>query len=131
MKDVFLRMLYVGVGGFLGANARYFLGVWIQQHVNGFPAGTLVINITGSFVLGFMVTLGQLLVWDRRWTLLIPIGFIGAYTTFSTFENDSLGLVSDGEWLRLGGYVVGSVLGGFLAVYLGRVCALLLLGRTV
>lgn len=129
MKDTFLQMVYVGLGGFLGANARYFLGVWVQQHVNGFPLGTLVINLTGSFVLGFLTAVIQRLVLGREWTLLLPIGFVGAYTTFSTFENDTLGLVSDGEWGRVVGYVGGSVVGGFIAVYLGRVVGLLLVGR--
>jgi fluoride exporter len=114
-------MLWVGLGGFFGANARYLLSGWVANRLGvSFPYGTYVINLTGSFILGFFLAFAE----DRAWVepslrLLFAVGFVGAYTTFSTFEYESIRLLQQRE-LRLAGlYVIGSVLTGGIAVMLG------------
>ncbi|MCS6777770.1 MAG: fluoride efflux transporter CrcB [Chloroherpetonaceae bacterium] len=124
------KCLIVGLGGFFGANARYLLGVWAgQRWGTDFPYGTLIINITGCFLLGLFATLALRFVWSDQWRLLIAIGFLGAYTTFSTFEYETLQLVAEGSWARALANVLISVSVGFLAAYLG--VALGRLGATV
>jgi len=118
-------VLWVGLGGFLGANARYLLGGWIAARYGTlFPLGTFVINVTGSFILGFFLTLAQERVLIHpNVRLLFAVGFVGAYTTFSTFEYESMRLLQDGELLWALINLVGSVLTGSVAVLAGIILA--------
>lgn len=118
-------VLWVGLGGFLGANARYLLGGWIAARYGTlFPLGTFVINVTGSFILGFFLTLAQERVLIHpNVRLLFAVGFVGAYTTFSTFEYESMRLLQDGELLWSLVNLVGSVLTGGVAVLAGIILA--------
>jgi fluoride exporter len=111
----------IALGGALGSIARYQLAAVIQARVPvGFPWGTFVVNITGCLLMGIVVTLlTERLVVHPNWRFLIPIGFIGAYTTFSTFEFETFRAVSDGAWLIGGLNVVGSVIAGYVALWLG------------
>ena len=85
-----------------------------------FPYGTLIINCTGSFLVGFIITvLAERTHWSPNWHYLIPIGFIGAYTTFSTFEYETFRSIQDGELLVAGLNVTLCVVVGFIAVWLG------------
>lgn len=121
MQEALAKTLWVGLGGFLGANARYWLGGWIQERWGAaFPWSTFVINVSGSFVLGLFMTLvtGRLIVPPAA-RLVVAIGFVGAYTTFSTFEFETLNLVSTGTWLSALGNALGSLVAGFAAVWLG------------
>jgi CrcB protein len=113
----------VGFGGFLGAIARFWLGGFIDQKMGTrFAYGTFVINISGSFLIGFIVTvLTEQTHLNPNWRYLLPIGFIGAYTTFSTFEWEILAAIRDGQFLSAGLNVVLSILLGFIAVWLGLV----------
>jgi CrcB protein len=115
--------LWVGIGGFLGANARYFLGGWIASRLGAaFPYGTFVINITGSFILGFFLAFAQERIWvNPSARLLFAVGFVGAYTTFSTFEYESVRLLQDGELLLGLSYIIGSVIAGAIAAVAGIV----------
>jgi CrcB protein len=117
--------LSVGVGGFLGANARYALGVWLgKQGGTAFPWATLLINVTGSLAIGLLLTiLTEKLVVDPAWRLLLVVGFLGGYTTFSSYTFEALTLAAQGEWLPALGYVLGSNGIGLVAVYLGTVLA--------
>ncbi len=117
--------ILIGVGGFVGAIARYALAVWIGQRWGRiFPLGTFVINVTGSFLIGLLMTLmAERIIENPQWRLLLVVGFLGAYTTFSTFEYETGALLKDGEWLYAGMNVVGSVLVGFIALKLGEVIA--------
>lgn len=116
-----LALFWVGIGGFLGACSRYLLGGWVAQRLGiVFPYGTFVINITGSFILGFFMAFGQ----DRAWVnpglrLFFAVGFLGAYTTFSTFEYESVRLIQEGELLLAIVNLVGSVLAGGIAALSG------------
>jgi CrcB protein len=122
-----VKYLVVGIGGFIGANARFVVGQWAaQKWGTAFPYGTFLINITGSFILGLFATLTLRFAWSDSWRLLIAIGFVGAYTTFSTFEYETLQLVAQGTWARALGNILGSVLCGFAAAYVGVVVARLL-----
>ncbi len=118
----------VGIGGFLGAMARYAVGTYIASRLGvRFPYGTFVINISGCFAIGLVLALFARASVSSNWLYLIPIGFIGAYTTFSTFEYETLRAVQDGQ-LNTGLLNVGlSVVIGFVAVwagaFLGRVLA--------
>jgi len=124
---VWQKYLVVGLGGFIGANARYILGTWIgRRWGTAFPYGTFVINVTGCFILGLFATLALRFAWNDNWRLLIAIGFVGAYTTFSTFEYESLQLVADGSWARALVNILASVVLGFGAAYIGVVAARLL-----
>ncbi len=116
-----MNFLVIGAGGFLGAVTRYLLGSWVQKWGRGFPLGTFCINISGSFLIGLLMTLlTEKLMVDARWRLFLVVGFLGAYTTFSTFEFETGKLFGDGEWLLAGANVVLSVFLGFAAVKLGE-----------
>jgi CrcB protein len=115
--------LMIAIGGALGALARYQLAALIQARVPvGFPWGTFIVNITGCLVMGVATALftDRLLV-HPNWRFLIPIGFIGAYTTFSTFEFETFRAITEGAWLVGGLNVVGSVVAGYVALWLGIV----------
>jgi fluoride exporter len=113
----------VGIGGFVGALARFWLGDVIHQKMGTrFPYGTFVINVSGSFLLGFILTLlTERTHMNPSWRYLVPIGFIGSYTTFSSFEWETLGAVRDGQLMIAGLNVVLSVVAGFIAVWMGIV----------
>jgi fluoride exporter len=115
----------ISIGAVLGANARYFLGGWLSDRFGtGFPLGTLVINVTGSFVIGLVLTLiGERFVVADWWRPLVAIGFLGSYTTFSTFSFETLALAQAGSWGLAALNVLGSVAGSLLGVYLGTVLA--------
>ncbi|HEX4004404.1 MAG TPA: fluoride efflux transporter CrcB [Candidatus Acidoferrales bacterium] len=118
-----MKYLMVGLGGCLGAVLRFWLGGYVSNRMGTrFPYGTFVINITGSFLIGFILTLlAERTHWSPNWRYLIPVGFIGAYTTFSTFEYETLRSLQDGEMLMAGLNVSLSVIVGFAAVWLGVV----------
>jgi CrcB protein len=120
-------MLLLLLGGAIGTYARYALGRWIgsQTWAQGFPYGTLVINVTGSFILGFasVVILERLRPEYQHWYLLVGTGFCGGYTTFSTFEWETFKLVRDGSWALALANVLASVLIGFAGVLLGVILA--------
>ena len=117
--------LWVGLGGFLGANARYALGSWVVNRLGpGFPFHTLLINVTGSLAIGvLLVLLTERIVVDPAWRLLLVVGFLGGYTTFSSYTFEALVLAEQGEWAEAVGYVLGNNGLGLAAVYLGAVLA--------
>ena len=120
------RFLAVGAGGFLGAIARYALGLLVARLWSGeFPLATFLINVSGSFVLGFFMALSaERLGIDPAWRLLVATGFVGAYTTFSTFEYETHRLVDAGSTVWAATYVLASVVVGFLALRLGAAMSL-------
>ena len=113
----------VGLGGFFGSIARFWLGSYITYRMGArFPYGTFVINMSGSFLIGLVVTLlAERAHWNPNLLYLIPIGFIGAYTTFSTFEIEAFHSVRNGDLLIAFLNVILSVTVGFFAVWLGVV----------
>jgi len=115
-----LKYVVVGIGGFLGAVTRYALGVYIGSRYGvRFPLGTFIINVSGSFLIGLVLTLLARTTASAYWRYLIPIGFIGAYTTFSTFEYETLRAIQDGQ-VMTGLLNVGlSLVLGFMAVWAG------------
>ena len=120
-----MNYLFIGIGGFTGAIVRYALGLWIgQRWGRSFPMGTFVINVSGSFLIGFLMPLlTERLVLNPQWRLLLVIGFLGAYTTFSTFEYETGALLKDGEWLFASMNIILSVFVGFAALKLGEILA--------
>ena len=122
-----VRYFMIALGGALGALARYQLSTVIQSRIPiGFPWGTFIVNITGCFVMGVATTLVTERFVNPNWRFLVPIGFIGAYTTFSTFELETFRAVGDGGWLVAGSNVIGSFVAGYVALWLGVVLAKLL-----
>jgi CrcB protein len=118
----------VAVAGAMGALARYGLDGWISQRTGGaFPWGTFVINVTGAFLLGFVFTVLTERLRVSPWVRSsITIGFLGAYTTFSTFTFETFRLLEDGAYFLGMANAVGSLAAGLIAVYAGVV-----LGRVV
>ncbi len=117
---------WVGVGGFIGANLRYMVGTWVDTrwHAAGFPVGTFVVNVTGAFVLGFLATLlSEVILSSPHARLLLTVGMLGAYTTFSTFSYESVKLLEEGSGLLALVNMVGSVVAGAAAVWMGIVLA--------
>jgi CrcB protein len=115
------KFFIIAAGAILGANARYWLGGWIAQRLGTlFPYGNLVINLSGSFLLGLFITLAtERFLLDPRWRLLVAIGFLGSYTTFSSYTYESVEMLLKGEiWLGMVNLFGSSILGA-LAVIAG------------
>ena len=120
-----MRYLLVLAGGGTGALARYVAASAIMTRFGGrFPLGTLAINVTGSFLIGFLMTiLTERYQLDPQWRLLLVVGFLGGYTTFSTFEWETFTAVRDGALLAGMLNVVASVVLGYASVWLGVMLA--------
>ena len=121
-----LPYLLVGIGGFLGANARFLLARWADALLETrFPLGTFLINVSGSFLLGIVGTVvaRRLVPNSDAVRLALAVGFLGAFTTFSTFEFETHALLDDGSWLVATINIVASLLLGLLAVRAGIVAA--------
>jgi CrcB protein len=122
--EAWLKVIALAIGGTLGVNARYWLGVWMNRWTSPqFPWATVVINVSGSFLIGFLTVALARWMPHPNIRLLVITGFLGGYTTFSTFENDALTLFERGEGLLMAGNLVGSVVTGFVAVLLGTALA--------
>ena len=122
-------MLYllVGLGGALGSMARFGLSGLVASQIGEiFPWGTLVINATGSFIIGFFATLtgpdGRVFA-STESRQFVMTGLCGGYTTFSSFSLQTLNLTREGEWLRAGGNIAGSIVTCLVAVWLGHLLA--------
>lgn len=118
---------WITIGSALGGLARYWCSGFVATHVGEtFPWGTLVVNVVGSFVIGFFATLtgpdGRLLV-DSTVRQFVMVGFCGGYTTFSSFSLQTLNLARDGEWLFAGANVILSTALCLFTVWLGHVAA--------
>jgi len=115
----------VALGGAIGASARYWLGNLVNSRLPmQFPLGTFVINVTGSFIIGFFLTLvTQRITVHPNWRLLIAVGFVGAYATFSTSEFETLKLIQEGSLVSAALNVVLSFIVGFIAVWVGVTAA--------
>lgn len=122
---IFGNILYVGLGGFLGAVARYILSLWISQRWGrSFPLGTFMVNISGTLLIGLLMPLlTERFIVNPQWRLMLIVGFLGAYTTFSTFEYETGSLLRDGEWLFASLNIILSVVVGFIALKIGEVIA--------
>lgn len=123
-----MAYLIVGLGAFLGANCRYLVGGWAADRWGvAFPYGTMIINLSGSFVIGLFLTLiGERFVAPPGLRLFFAVGFLGAYTTFSTFTFESLALIQSRSYLLAGSNLIGSVVLGMLAVWAGAIIGRLL-----
>jgi len=121
-----LPYLLVGLGGFVGANARFVTARWVGSLAEGrFPLGTFLINVSGSFLLGLLgaVIAQKALPNADALRLALGVGFLGAYTTFSTFEFETHALFEDGVWLTALTNIFSSLFVGLVAVRLGIVAA--------
>jgi CrcB protein len=130
------------VAGALGTAARYGLTIALQTWLAGpgsrtftatwlgttFPLGTLAVNVVGTFLLSLLITLVAIEVVRPEWRLILGTGFLGAFTTFSTFELESEYLVSQGHWPAASVYILGNLVLGFAAIFAGRALALRLVG---
>jgi CrcB protein len=117
--------LWIGLGGALGAMLRHFLNIWIARMAGGdFPWHTLVINISGSFVMGLLISLMAL-----RWNVgndlraFLTTGILGGYTTFSAFSLDFAVLVERKAYTLAGAYALGTVVIALIAIFLGMAVA--------
>ena len=120
-----IRYLLVGIGGGTGALLRYVAASAIMTRFGvKFPLGTLVINVTGSFLIGLLMTiLTERFKLDPNWRLLLVVGFLGGYTTFSSFEWETYSSVREGDlWTGMLN-VLSSVMLGYVAVTLGSMLA--------
>jgi fluoride exporter len=116
-----MRYASIAVGAMIGANLRFVVGNWAADRFGGdFPYGTLLINVTGAFVIGIFLALAtDRLSVDPLWRLFFATGFLGGYTTFSTYTWEALVLAQTGAWMRAGLYVLGSNAVALFGVWLG------------
>jgi fluoride exporter len=119
------KYLLIAIGGALGSIARF----WVTSAVSGrmgtrFPFGTLIVNLTACLIIGFSLTyMGKRVDLNPAWRFLIPIGFIGAYSTFSTYEWETLATMRSGAFVLAALYAGGSLILGLIAVWAGSALA--------
>ena len=120
-----MNYIFVFAGGGIGSVARFALATWIgQRWGRSFPLGTFVVNVVGSFLIGLLMTLmAERFLENPEWRLLLVVGGLGGFTTFSTFQYETGRLVVDGELTYAALNIVLSVFAGFTALKLGEVIA--------
>ncbi len=118
-------LFWISIGAVAGANARYLFSRWIARNVSiAFPYGTLVVNVSGSLLLGFfLVWTSERVLADPRWRALVAIGFCGSYTTFSSYAFESFAQLQGGHWLLFLSNVASNNLLALLAVVAGAALA--------
>jgi fluoride exporter len=116
-----MEFMWVGIGGFVGANTRNYAEKLISHWLGtAFPYGTFIVNITGAFIIGIIATyLGEKYLDDPYLKQLLVVGFLGGYTTFSSYSLDAIKLFEDGKWQQALLYIVGSNGLGILACFAG------------
>jgi fluoride exporter len=114
-------LLFVGIGGGLGSMLRYIIQVFVGRHVPlVFPLGTFLVNISGCFLIGMFYSLAEKHTgFTPEWRLFLITGICGGYTTFSTYSYDGLILLRQGAGLSFCMYVIGSVVLGLVATFVG------------
>lgn len=118
-----MNVLLVAAGGAIGAAARYLVGLWVAGRFGAdFPWGTFLVNVTGSFLIGVVLVLVERGALPPGARLLLAVGVLGGYTTFSSFSYETLQLLGGGSLGPLLLNAFGQLLAGLLAVYLGVVC---------
>jgi len=122
-----LSYIWIAIGSALGGMSRYWIsGIVARQFGETFPWGTVIVNVTGSFIIGFFATLtgpdGRYLV-STSARQFVMVGLCGGYTTFSSFSIQTLSLLRDGQWASAGANIAGSVILCLVAVWLGYVLA--------
>lgn len=119
------KYLYIAVGGAIGSVARYWVGSAVAGRLGTrFPYGTFVINMSACLVIGFVLTfLGRRVDLNPAWRYLIPVGFLGAYSTFSAYEWETLSTLRAGAFALAALYALGSVVLGLIAVWGGVMLA--------
>ena len=118
-------ILWIGIGGFVGALLRYWISGWIQAGVVTFPLGTLVVNFIGSFLLALVMFLSEFKGYFGEETrIFLSIGLLGSFTTMSTFSYESFKLLEQQEHMLFSANVIGSVVLTLLAIYLGKIITL-------
>ncbi|BAQ64893.1 fluoride efflux transporter CrcB [Geminocystis sp. NIES-3709] len=115
----FKTVLFISIGAILGALSRYYLTVYFSRHSQVFPFGTLIINISGCFFMGIIAFLSQELIVSIPFQLLFVTGFLGSYTTFSTYILESSNLWRNNKKKHSILYWIGSVILGIIALELG------------
>ena len=121
-----INILLVGIGGALGSIFRYLLGTWTQTASRSidFPYGTLAVNLIGCFVIGFLSQLAEARgAFTSESRALVFVGILGGFTTFSSFGNDTVNLLRDGETFNALANVGANVIFGLMLVWLGRAAA--------
>ncbi|HKR85299.1 MAG TPA: fluoride efflux transporter CrcB [Terriglobales bacterium] len=103
MLNTIKDILVISIGAIFGANARWVISRYLAKAINPFfPYGTLVINVSGSFIVGFFVIWAtERTLLDPRWRLLIVVGFCGAFTTFSSFAFETMAYFEQGQWVLM------------------------------
>jgi CrcB protein len=125
LNNPWTNYIWIALGAVVGASARYFLSLLIARDFpTVFPYGTLLINVTGSFLVGFFLVFStERVLLDPRWRLLVVIGFSGSYTTFSSYAYESFGLMQRDEWLLTGINIIASNMLSLAAVIGGAALA--------
>lgn len=125
-----MAYLWIAIGAVVGACARYFLSNITTRYLAaryfavGFPYGTLLINVSGSLLLGFfLIYASERVLIDPRWRLLVAAGFCGSYTTFSSYAFETFSLMEQGQWLVMGLNIVLSNLLCLIAILAGAALA--------
>jgi fluoride exporter len=115
-------LLIIGSGSFLGGISRFLASKYVQNSVvSGFPYGTLIVNILGCFLIGLFYGISERYNWmNQEWKMFLTVGFCGGFTTFSTFANENMAMLRDGEFFHLALYTCLSVFLGFTAVWTGN-----------
>ena len=111
-----MTIIFVMIGGFFGALARFSVSQWVKSRTaTAFPVATLLVNLLGAFLLGLILGHGM----GQTWKLLLGTGFMGAFTTFSTFKLENIQLHAKQNWKVLAGYLSISYIGGILLAFAG------------
>lgn len=119
-----MTLAYVALGGAVGALARYGISGWVYERMGeNFPWGTLIVNLVGCLALGLVIRWLQVSAVSPEVRPFLTIGVLGAFTTFSTFSYETVALLQEGQWLRAGLYMGGSVVLGLIAMVAGMAMA--------